>query len=466
MNKLKAITRSVSFNHRSDSLSSSKINRNEKDKVEPVVGFKLTLYESASDNTCVPELEVNLIGARHLPSNFGLKTVEGYMIKVKLFPGTAKFDSSIQTSSWPKFNESFRFPMASPLKSSMKSKYRDYQDINGNETLPQKLFKGTFVVFTVIALLELPSGSYTGIKGTYKSLKRQGSILLRDRVNILTTNLNLTSPKNPPDATNNKNISKLTASEMQRNIGAVTFFLDPKTFEENQKSRSYSTNEMWLPIKDITVAPNAKLSASSSPKGQVEIILELCDNNLDNGSKVDVNDASKYDKNLNPFENNDQTTTTSKPRFSLSEMKLPNVKKLMKTKREKSTNGLCLKITTTKMRCSIKVKEEFENDAAQIYLKTTVFEHEILSDAWKSQLFSPTLSARWDQIDSTIVIPLNSEDSLEHVSIKTTVATKTKLGKKVVLGTVHIRPELDDLEQWATMLSTRNTPVPMWYSFE
>lgn len=40
----------------------------------------------------------------------------------------------------------------------MKSKHRDYRDVNGNETLPQKLFKGTFVVFTVIALLELPSG--------------------------------------------------------------------------------------------------------------------------------------------------------------------------------------------------------------------------------------------------------------------------------------------------------------------
>lgn len=52
MNKLKAITRSVSFNHRSDNLVSSKNNRQEKDKIEPVVGFKLTLHESASDNTC------------------------------------------------------------------------------------------------------------------------------------------------------------------------------------------------------------------------------------------------------------------------------------------------------------------------------------------------------------------------------------------------------------------------------
>jgi hypothetical protein len=147
--------------------------------------------------------------------------------------------------------------------------------------------------------------------------------------------------------------------------------------------------------------------------------------------------------------------------------------------------------------------------AEKIYLKTTVFEHDILSDTWKSEQFVPTLSARWDQVESTINIPLVNEESLEHVSIKvskiakiqlelcemhwevkssiptgsvhlltsfvsflqlffsqTTVATKTKLGKKIVLGTLHIRPDLDDLEQWATMLSTRNVPIPMWYSFD
>ena len=83
--------------------------------------------------------------------------------------------------------------------------------------------------------------------------------MLRDRVNILNTSLNLTSAKNSSE---NKNASKLTTSETQRNIGSVTFFLDPKVFEENAKSRSFFTNEMWLPIKDITVPSNAKLSVS------------------------------------------------------------------------------------------------------------------------------------------------------------------------------------------------------------
>lgn len=95
------------------------------------------------------------------------------------------------------------------------------------------------------------------------------------------------------------------------------------------------------------------------------MILELCDNSM-SGSEVDVSRESlTYNKNLNPFECDDEASTTSRPRFSLSDMKFPNVKKMMKSKREKHTNGLCLKITTSKMRCSIKVKEEFENDAGR-----------------------------------------------------------------------------------------------------
>lgn len=50
MNKLKAITRSMSFNPSAS--TSNKNNRHEKDKMEAVVGFKLTLHESASDATC------------------------------------------------------------------------------------------------------------------------------------------------------------------------------------------------------------------------------------------------------------------------------------------------------------------------------------------------------------------------------------------------------------------------------
>lgn len=92
------------------------------------------------------------------------------------------------------------------------------------------------------------------------------------------------------------------------------------------------------------------------------MILELCDNDSDIKTDFD----QKYDRNLNPFECDDDapTKTTTRSRFSFSEMKLPGVaKRFIKPKRNKSTEGLCLKITTSKMRCSMKVKDEFENDA-------------------------------------------------------------------------------------------------------
>lgn len=95
------------------------------------------------------------------------------------------------------------------------------------------------------------------------------------------------------------------------------------------------------------------------------MIMELSDSSLDAISELDLSDEpSRYNKSLNPFESGD-APTTSRSRFSLSDVKFTNVKRLMKSKREKQTNGLCLKITTSKMRCSIKVKEEFENDASK-----------------------------------------------------------------------------------------------------
>jgi hypothetical protein len=56
----------------------------------------------------------------------------------------------------------------------------------------------------------------------------------------------------------------LTRSESQRNLGSVTCFLDPKMFEENVKTRTYSTEEFWFPIKDITSTASSEKKASVS----------------------------------------------------------------------------------------------------------------------------------------------------------------------------------------------------------
>lgn len=106
------------------------------------------------------------------------------------------------------------------------------------------------------------------------------------------------------------------------------------------------------------------LQVTSSPRGQVEMVLELSDSN---NSHTELNTSGDYDRNLNPFEVSDEPppASSSRTRFSFSDVKFPNMKRLIKSKREKQTNGLCLKVSTSKMRCSIKVKEEFENDASE-----------------------------------------------------------------------------------------------------
>lgn len=125
--------------------SAENINPRHSVSLEPEIGFQLTLGSNDSSNSNsngdtpqpngVPDLNINLIAARHLPSTFGFKVVQGYEIKVcgfasffcslfecfllfqvKLFPGSKKYDSKIQTNSWPKFNENFKFSLVPDIK--------------------------------------------------------------------------------------------------------------------------------------------------------------------------------------------------------------------------------------------------------------------------------------------------------------------------------------------------------------
>lgn len=93
------------------------------------------------------------------------------------------------------------------------------------------------------------------------------------------------------------------------------------------------------------------LQVNSSPKGQVEIILQMCDADLnEEEDSSEANDTSASNTN----KKDDQ-----KRRLSFNDMK-NRLKNLNINKKEKY-RGMCLKVTTSKMRCSIKVKEEFEN---------------------------------------------------------------------------------------------------------
>ncbi|XP_050074496.1 uncharacterized protein LOC126562116 [Anopheles maculipalpis] len=490
----------------------SRLNNN--GPVEPVVGFKLELHLNCSNGnetndaaSSTPELHVQLIGARHLPSNFGLKSVEGFMVKVKLFPGAIKFDSTIQSNSWPEFNETFRFPLVTTHKSSFRVKKSDKQKDVSTQPLPEKIFNGNFVVFTVFALLELPPGYTSTLKSKTMTFIRQGSQRLKDKpvIGKLVKDIEPATEKNA-NFDQKQNLKRLTTSESQRNIGSVTYFLDPKCFINAAETGSrkhpnvFTTEELWLPIKDITITPTAesRITVQSSPRGQVEVTLQLCDYTE---VHIDTKASSREDCSFNiegpysppptsplsfssgssdapkvtPFETRRAysngspvpISNSNKNRFSF------DVRKIVRSVKNKDKNhkGLCLKISVAKMRCGIKVKEEFESVAEKVYLKTTVLEHQILVASWKSDPFRPALSSRWNVDDCTVVVPLCGEAGLENLSIKVALAAKNKMGKKTRLGTVFLGPKSRQSnpameDQWRKMIMYKGSPISVWHSFE
>ncbi|XP_053672583.1 uncharacterized protein LOC128722916 [Anopheles nili] len=498
---------------------SRKANRlNNNGPLEPVVGFKLALncandveqLDSSSTTapaaSSVPELQVHLIGARHLPTNFGLKSVEGFMVKVKLFPGAMKFESIIQSNSWPEFNETFRFPLVTSHKSSFRVKKHDKQKDDPSQSLPEKILNGNFVVFTVFALLELPPGYTSTLKTKTMTFIRQGSQRLKDKpvIGKLVKDIEPATEKNA-NFDQKQNLKRLTTSESQRNIGSVTYFLDPKGFSPSspgsrKQAAIFTTEEMWLPIKDITVTQPAesRIAVTSSPRGQVEITLQLCDytevhidtrasSREDCSFKADgpyssppisplsISSNSSEGPKMAPFETRRgysngspvPVSNANKNRFSF------DVRKIVRSVKNKDKNhkGLCLKISTAKMRCGIRVKEEFEAIAEKIYLKTTVLEHQILAASWKSEPFRPALSSRWNMDDCTVVIPLCGEAGLENLSIKIALAAKNKVGKKTRMGTVFLGPKARQSnpsmeDQWQKMILYKGSPISVWHSFE
>ncbi|TMW40375.1 hypothetical protein DOY81_014545 [Sarcophaga bullata] len=157
---------------------------------------------------------------------------------------------------------------------------------------------------------------------------------------------------------------------------------------------------------------------ANSTKGIVELILEIQDcrepidpTHHENGSVANI-DASTSSLSSNR-EGGKSTQSWNRMTSEVKrKMGISNVN-------TKSSSDFALKITTARMRCSNKAKDELEATAGSVYVKTTVFEHGIYIDSWKS-------------------VPLQSIDNLDHILIRTTLATKTKMGKKLVLGTVVV----------------------------
>lgn len=78
------------------------------------------------------------------------------------------------------------------------------------------------------------------------------------------------------------------------------------------------------------------------------------------------------------------------------------------------------------------------------------------------------LSMKWEPDDASIVIPLVNDYEIEYITIKITLATKSKVGKKIVLGTLILgaKSQGEKLDQWDEMILSKGTAITKWHNFE
>lgn len=235
--------------------------------LEPEIGFKLALHPISKN------LFVTVIGARHLPSLFGLSRAHGYLVKVKIFPGDSKFETTLQESSWPVWNEDFKFQL----------KPKDAKRPNDKVDL-QTLVAGHFLSLTIYAILEPPKQE-SDRKKLSKTLdaKKTNKVTEQEEPKAKTGFLEKTFSSFK--STKAEAIAQKSLLEKRRTVGAATWNFDSKLFQNDLKNGLIGTPDIWRPINAITSGLNTADTRRENKKGQLEVTI------LYNGSEDGLNDT-------------------------------------------------------------------------------------------------------------------------------------------------------------------------------
>ncbi|KAK9739846.1 C2 domain [Popillia japonica] len=204
--------------------------------LQPEVGFKLTYFEQTK------QLVVKVIGARHLPSIYGTQKPEGYLIKVRVYPGREKCETDIVKQSWPTFNQELTF------------------DLQSNASTLKDQFLGKFVTLTVYAVLESPNKNTSNVRRS-NSLRNSFRFLIGKEENV---DVRKASRRNSfrfligkeenvdvRKASRSRQCASRFTFDNRRTIGAVTYNLDPKKFTQ-KKYLTHSTPDIWRIIQNIS----------------------------------------------------------------------------------------------------------------------------------------------------------------------------------------------------------------------
>ncbi|KAG6451884.1 hypothetical protein O3G_MSEX007335 [Manduca sexta] len=179
---------------------------------------------------------------------------------VKIFPGDSKYETTLQESSWPVWNEDFKFQ----IKQKDAKKPTDKVDL-------QSLLAGYFLSLTIYAILEPPK---------QESDKKRSSKTIDTKKSSKVTDQEESKPKsgflekfNSFKSTKAEAIAQKSILEKRRTVGAATWNFDTKLFQNDLKNGLTGTPDIWRPINAIASGLTAVDARRENRKGQLEITL-------------------------------------------------------------------------------------------------------------------------------------------------------------------------------------------------
>lgn len=161
-------------------------------------------------------------------------------MQVKVFPGDSRYETTLQESSWPVWNEDFKFQLKQ--KDALAKKSTEKIDL-------QSLLAGHFLSLTIYALLEPPKPEVDKRRNS-RIENRKPKVAEQEEPKPKTGFLEKTFSSFK--STKAEAISQKSILEKRRTVGAATWNFDTKLFQNDLKNGLIGTPDIWRPINAIT----------------------------------------------------------------------------------------------------------------------------------------------------------------------------------------------------------------------
>lgn len=171
-----------------------------------------------------------------------------------MFPGDSKFETTLQESSWPVWNEDFKFQLK-PKETAKKSS--DKIDL-------QNQVAGHFLSLTIYAVLDPPKLDSDKRKNS-KTLDAKKTSKVAEQEEPKARSGFLEKTFSSFKSTKTEAIAQRSILEKRRTVGAATWNFDAKLFQNDLKNGLIGTPDIWRPINAIASglagANDARVSA-------------------------------------------------------------------------------------------------------------------------------------------------------------------------------------------------------------